>query len=283
MPPPLPGLQSADPAIQAILEGQSALLKGVNELRANVVTRDALSQFYELQSEEMKVFVLAETAPLHSGLNRVASEVTALAQDAVQNFDRVGRLEERVEKFEGDDPMRHAQSRPDKHDVANLQISFKGFTTETHDERTATLKAFMQQRFKDVEDYACIDHRMSGPSKSSMSDESFVQFFTKTARDRALGKIKDKNWGNDVQSSKGAKLTIGAMKTDWRRGRDWAMRKSETIIREFLTSKRQNGTVKYETSKDFRKITVNGRDAFVQRRDDPRGRFHGEFQDLQLP
>ena len=124
---------------------------------------------------------------------------------------------------------------------------------------------------------------MSGPSKSSMSDESFVQFFTKTARDRALGKIKDKNWGNDVQSSKGAKLTIGAMKTDWRRGRDWAMRKSETIIREFLTSKRQNGTVKYETSKDFRKITVNGRDAFVQRRDDPRGRFHGEFQDLQLP
>ncbi len=242
------------------------------------------TQLQKKVREQTRVMIAAAVDPVKDALADVKSNVEA--QDTEINKLKVEFGKFRVSQDEhgsGVSKMRNAQSRPDKHDVANLQISFKGFTTETHDERTATLKAFMETRFKDVEDFACIDHRMSGPSKSSMSDESFVQFFTKTARDRALGKIKDKNWGNDVQSSKGAKLTIGAMKTDWRRGRDWAMRKSETIIREFLTSKHQNSTVKYEKTSDARKITVNGTDAFVQLRGDEHGRFVGDCAHLTLP
>ncbi len=61
------------------------------------------------------------------------------------------------------------------------------------------------------------------------------------------------------------------------------MRKSEELINGKLQSAGRSATVKFEKGKDFRKITVNGADAFVQRLNDAHGRFGGEFADLMLP
>ena len=64
--------QSDDPAsvFKALLDGQAALLHGVNDIRANVVTRQQLQAFHELQSTEMRTYVQAELAPIHNLLRQ---------------------------------------------------------------------------------------------------------------------------------------------------------------------------------------------------------------------
>ena len=54
-----------------------AVVSGVNELRANAVTRQTLTKLYEFQSEEMRVYVQAETTPMHHGIDRIAKRKNA--------------------------------------------------------------------------------------------------------------------------------------------------------------------------------------------------------------
>ncbi len=58
---------------------------------------------------------------------------------------------------------------------------------------------------------------------------------------------------------------------------------SEELIRKKLSENSIDAEVKYVKDKEYRKILVGNKDAFVQGRDDPRGRFVGDFEDLQLP
>jgi hypothetical protein len=214
-----------------------------------------------------------ELVPVHEALDSVA-------RNQVIDSDRIGKLESRMEAFEKGSG---GKGRPDKSDLGHSRIAFKGFKTESIDDRFATLESFMKRHFGE-NSYLCIDTRMKGERKNrTATDESFVQFCTPDARDRVLDVINTKKYGENVKSSMGNVLKINKSKTDWQRQRDFAMRKSEELIVTKLRGMNSGATAKYETSKDVRKITVSGRDAFVQRWDDPRGRFHGDFQDLQLP
>ncbi len=142
----------------------------------------------------------------------------------------------------------------------------------------------MEKHFKDQEPYACIDTRMRGPWNARVaSDESFVQFHTPAARDRVVKEILDKGHANNLKSSKGTSLKVNRMRSDFIRGRDFAMRKSEELIKGKLQTVGASGEVKYVKGKESRKITVNNHDAFVQALADPHGRFVGEFRDLALP
>ena len=49
--PALPQILMPDAGPESVLQ---AILQGVNDLRANAVTRQTLTQFYELQSVEMR-------------------------------------------------------------------------------------------------------------------------------------------------------------------------------------------------------------------------------------
>ena len=61
------------------------------------------------------------------------------------------------------------------------------------------------------------------------------------------------------------------------------MGKNEELIKAKLQTAKLSSTVKFEKGKEFRKIIVDGVDAFVQRLADARGNFVGDFEDLQLP
>ena len=61
------------------------------------------------------------------------------------------------------------------------------------------------------------------------------------------------------------------------------MSKSEELIKTKLETEKLSATVKYEKGKEFRRITVDVEDAFVQRLTDAYGKFVGNFQDLALP
>ena len=62
------------------------------------------------------------------------------------------------------------------------------------------------------------------------------------------------------------------------------MRKSEQMINEALVANKiGNARVEYIADKESRRITVNSVPAFVQKREDLRGQFVGDFKDLTLP
>ena len=63
-----------------------AILSGVDQFSANALMRQTLTQFYELQTKEMQVYVKVETAPMHHGIDRIATE-----QRTMNN--RIGRLD----------------------------------------------------------------------------------------------------------------------------------------------------------------------------------------------
>ena len=272
--PPLPGSEVVDPTLQALLDGQQALLRGVNELRSSVVTRDSLTQFYQLQRDEMQTFVAAETAPLHSGLARVAGDVELLSKDVVINSEKIGKLETTVRSLSVG-----AGGRPDRNDVNHCRIAFKGFTTESLDVRYDTVKQFVE-KYCGKDAYLCIDTRMMGPyNDRKPTNESFVQFGSRDARDRVMKAIKETSFNTE----KGNNIKVYKSKTEWVRGRDWAMGKSEELIKKKLDAAKLSATVKYEKGKEVRKITVNGEDAFVQLATDVHGNFVKNFADLRLP
>ena len=61
------------------------------------------------------------------------------------------------------------------------------------------------------------------------------------------------------------------------------MRESERLIIARLRDRGQQGVVKFLKSKAFRKITVDGVDAFVQNSGDALGEFKCMFVGLEIP
>ena len=221
---------------------------------------------------QTKVMISEAVDPLKDGLAEVQSNITQLGQSAVILDNRVGTLESKFDKLHPGAP------RNDKGDLGHLRVAFKGFKTESLDERFEVLKAFVEKHLGT--NYVCIDTRMKGEYQNRVaSDESFVQFATPDARDRALTKLKDRK----CTSSKGVELKISKSKTEWQRHRDWAIRKAEEMIKEKMRSKNMHEQVKYTATKESRKLTVKNTVAFLQLRDDVAGRFQSGFADLKLP
>ena len=78
IPIPTPAVANdSNSVLQALLEGQSALIQGVNELRANAVTKEHLRTFQTLQAQAMHTYVQAELALVHASMNELSSQVGA--------------------------------------------------------------------------------------------------------------------------------------------------------------------------------------------------------------
>ena len=126
-----PALHNTASVLQALLEGQAALLQGVNDLRVNVVTRHQLHTFQQLQSQEMRTYVQAELTPILSAFSQMSSQVGLIA-------DRMSRLEAR-------DRGAAAMHGPNPPDSALCKIAFIGFPKEAPAEaRVAAMKQFME-------------------------------------------------------------------------------------------------------------------------------------------
>ena len=127
---------------------------------------------------------------------------------------------------------------------------------------------------------ACVDHRMRGSwDDQKATDEAFIQFHNRKARDRVMKLIADANLAKGLTSLKGSPLSVGKCKTDWRRGRDWAMRKSEEVIKTNIGG---HAKLEYKASRESRRILVDGVEAFVQLPAERHGRFVGHFKNLLL-
>ena len=90
----------------------------MNDLRANVVTRQQLQAFHELQATEMRTYVQAELKPIHNTLQQYPAHVGSMA-------DRVARIESR---FDAGNALQAA--RPEIHDPARRRVACIGFGAE---------------------------------------------------------------------------------------------------------------------------------------------------------
>ena len=268
--PPAASL-SSDGNLAMVLAKLTELTVGVNDLRAHqatAVTRADLQEFHEKARLEYNALVASQTEPLRDAVSDLEKEQTI-------HRDRIFKLETHV----GDERAK----KPDPNDVALLRISFKGFEdAESLELRNNVIAEFMKANFPS-EFYACIDTRMEGPNgKKKPTSETFEQFHTKQARERVLEKIKSGSLKCVNSNSK--RLEVLRTHTDWQRSRNYAMRKSEQMINEALVANKiGNARVEYIADKESRRITVNSVPAFVQKREDLRGQFVGDFKDLTLP
>ena len=250
-PVPRPHGEGSDAVLQAILQG-------VNELRANAVTRHTLTQFYELQSEEMRIYVQAETAPMHRNM-----------QQMMQNM---GQLESRVTALSSAGGF---SSGPNPHDSAHRQVAFVGFPKEVDSaRRIEAMSRFMKEHFANMQ----IKHiDVSLTKDGEMSTHGFVELGSKHHVRHLMSMVKSRN----LKLTDFDKVTIKFENTDIDKNRNWALKTAEELIKSDPAARGK--AIEQKRSKD-RGIYVGGVAAFVQReRYSKGGEFVGCFTHLCLP
>ena len=150
IPIPAPVLPNDSASVlQALLEGQTALPHGVNELRANVVTKEHLRTFQALQSQAMHTYVQTELTPVHASFSELSSQVGALT-------DRIVRIEANpgqgsasgngIESMRREIQKTHVKTL-NASDPAFRQILILGFKGGSADERIRAAKEFATSEF----------------------------------------------------------------------------------------------------------------------------------------
>ena len=260
------------------------LVTGMNEVReslSGLVSRADLKDLVQQQRQEMHTYVAAVEDKVTKEIEEVKA-TTASKDEFTEMKAKYESLILRVEELE----KRDGTGSKTTSDPANFQIAFRGFTVETENVRTEALLSFMQYKFP-TEQVQHIDHKKSGPwNAKKLEDTSFVQFYARDARDRVMTALRKESGVEkgavNVSVPRGdGSISVAAdrARTRWIRGRNWAMRKAEEEIHKHV---RGLGAVKYTASKDERKITVDGVNAFVQKRGDEYGTFVGAFAALKL-
>ncbi len=265
VPPPLPG-KDRDPMLAVILEG-------VNEIRANAVTKDVLKSYHDKLSDEFKTYVLAETAPLHTGMQHLSEEVAATKS-------RLSQLEARMDSGQSG-PGTSSRRAFDENDPAFKQIAFTGFKIDDLKVRVQVLKEFAASNFPDIQ-IANVETIMNGPWKGRKATSTVVmEFFSRDSRDQALEAAKNKK----VLDAKGQALDlkIERARTRSQRSRNWALRKAEELAKVHAQQRGISGTAWIDWTMPVRKVFVGDELAFSQQRGELRGSFVDKFSSLVLP
>ena len=260
--PPMP--QSDDPAsvFKALLDGQAALLQGVNDIRANVVTRQQLHAFHELQSTEMRTYVQAELAPIHNHLRQQSAHVGVMV-------DRVAQVESRMAS------LTVSEARPEIHDPARRRISFIGFPeSSTIADRISSMEAFMREHFPEIKP---VSVNLFASKDGRPSIHGFVECCSPQQARMILESIKTR----ELHIAAHANVQIKPALTDIDRNRNWAIHAAEQKIKASSLSHGKLVTVKKGGAN--RGVYVDNVVAFTQADRHARGGlFVGEYSNLSL-
>ena len=278
--PPLPGNpDSLTEALAPMTQALNHLVTGVNEMRANLVTRNDLVEFRELQSEEIKAVVTAHYEPLREA-------VVELQKGQVVDSDRIGRLETRVENAEsgGTNFDKVRKQLLDESDPAFKQIAFTGFkdsgSASALQKRIDALRTFASTNFAD-KTIANIEVIKNGPWKQRKPTGTVVmEFFSRDTRDEALEIAKAKSV---YDSGTKLDLKIDRARTRAQRARNWALRKAEELAKIEASKLGIPGAGRIDFTMPVRKVFVGNVLAFQQKRDELRGEFVSAFSTLALP
>ena len=249
--------------VKALLDGQSALLQGVNDIRANVVTRQQLQAFHDLQATEMRTYVQAELAPVHNTLRQYSADVGSMAE-------RMSRIESRV-----DAGGVMSEARPEIHDPARRRVAFIGFGAQTsaHD-RISAMEVFMRDHFPAIKP---VSVNLFPDKEGRPSVHGFVECCSPQQTRMILDSIKTQNLrlgGHDG-------VNIKPALTDIDKNRNWAIFAAEEKVK--ASPQAQGKHVSVKKSGKGRVVYANDVAVFTQVERHARGVvFLSEYAHLSL-
>ena len=253
-----------DAILQALLQGQNALLQGVNEMRANMVTTQTLAKFHELQSREMQTYVQAELVPIHNGFSQVVARVAALeAQDR------------------GSSSAGPMSSRMNPNDPGLKRLTFRGMDDKAnpHD-RIDAIERFMREHFPRVKLMVVENHYKSDfrNKKHELSKAAFVEFASPVVREQVYEVVKANEAGSHKFVFNGKDVWIARGLTENAVARNGVLKAADRALKE--DGRYQANTVKIVW--DSRMVTVEGVGAYKQG-DRDLGQFIAPFEHMSLP
>ena len=255
--------------MEQVLAKLTELTVGVNELRAdraNQVTRQDLQEFHEKSMFETKAFVLSQTDPMNES-------VTELLKSSVENFDRVGKLESRVQKLES--------RGPGKFDDSFAKLAVEGFNENAKlEDHLGAMKSFMEKNFPKIDAKFSVIHKGSWGDKGKnrkMTGVGLIDVGCPDLRELLVKTVESK--GLKVQSG-GKELKVVRALTRSASDRNKAIREAADLL------KKQKGLQEKDVVPEWagdRGVKVKGMYAFKQPKGRELGAFCGAFVHLKLP
>ena len=267
---PLEPGPGADQGLVLVLSKLSELTTGVNELRANqatAVTRSDLEEFHERASQETRALVLSQTDP-------IKESVTELLKSDVANFERVGRLETRVEQLE----KKKEKSGPD---LSFQKLAVLKFPEKVClEDRLESMRKFMDVNFPKVHVKAVhVIHRGEWRDRGKnreMTAVGMIDVGDADIREHIVHTIERKKLH---VTCAGKELKVTRAMTENAKDRNTALRNAADLLKKQAAVSEKDVEIIWES----RCVKVKGTEAFKQ----PSGRALGSFSEayayLSLP
>ncbi len=261
-------VQDASGGLNLVLSKLTELTVGVNELRASqasVVTRADLKEFHEKANAETRAFVLSQTDPLNES-------VTHLLKSEVANFDRVGRLESRVDKL----------VKPKGPDLSFQQLAVVQFPENAAlEDRLEAMQTFMRTQFPKVHvKGVSVIHRGDWKERGknrSMTRVGLIDVGNADVREYIMKIIEAKNLKVPCA---GKSLKIARAMTDNAKDRNTALTGAADLLKKQPGLSAKDVSIEWTGS---RSVKAKGAIAFEQPAGRDLGSFCGAYAHLKLP
>ena len=198
--------------------------------------------------------------------------------------DEISELRQRIGKMETTGPARAAASpelsrvmeRLNKLDPALKSITAIGFDVMDLQDRTRTLRNFMNEHFKDIK-FTTVDTIMKGPYNDRKATKvSYIEFPSRHDVDVVLRGIESK--GLSLTDSSGTPLRFARAKTHVQLPRNYALKKAKDLVEKHAAAKNKAVSINWKN----RAVEVDGKDVFTQDKNDTAGKFMQPFMVINL-
>ncbi len=246
---------------------QVAKLETIKEVRSEIAPIHA----HVAQIEANTAKALDETKALHDRLVVVESDSTEILRSQAVEFDRVGKLETRVEKLE------KVKKGPD---LSFQKLAVKQFPKEAPlEERLASMRKFMEEHFPQIQPKSVsVIHR--GPwterGKNRVSTQvGLIDLGDADLREHVLKQIEAKKLTVKCRGE----LQVTRAMTDNAKDRNTALTEAAALLRK------QPGIAEKDVDLQWasRVVKVKNAEAFKQPSGRALGSFCGNFSHLTLP
>ena len=255
-----------------------AILDGVNELREKAVTHEDLQKYHKLQSEELALFVKAETEPLHAGIERLGENLQQLAKDAQQTRERLAAIEAQDRGASSSSAM---SLRTSPHDPGFKRLTFRGLDDKANPyDRIDAIEKFMKQHFPRVKLVTVENHYKSDfrNKKHELSKAAFIEFTSPVVREQVFDIIKANESGSHKFSFNGKDVSIARGLSEVAVARNGTLKAAKGALENDPRTESMTTKIVWES----RSVTVGGVCAFKQGERDL-GQFVAPFEHVSLP
>ena len=172
--------------------------------------------------------------------------------------------------------MSRNMARLSKLDPALKSITAIGFDATDLQDRTRTLRKFVNEHFKDIK-FTAVGTIMQGPCNDHKATKvSYIEFPSRHDSDVVLRGIGSK--GLSLTDSSGTPLRFARAKTHLQLSLNYALKKAKDLVEKHVAAKNKTVSINWKN----RAVDVGGKRVFTQEKHDMAGKFMQPFMDISL-